>query len=222
MSLNQLEPFKPSLPGKSQTIFVVEGSWMLNWISFLFLTKYINLWILKKEVEVDRILAGNGNKFIGKPDLRHSSQLKFSIPTWLFTLFPSTASNWLKTSSLNPDPWMVTAPPRQPMWRGVTSVTMAEPRQWAEKEIFYLHSSLAFWPAQPNYYLFLSDSPIQPLINHQKFRFPKDLPQSPQNNKRLLIINKPPKISKKPKSQQKVAQKHIRTEYGGLPQIFSL
>ena len=43
----------------------------MNFI-FLFLTKYIHLWILKKEVEVDRILAGDRNKFIGKPDLRHS------------------------------------------------------------------------------------------------------------------------------------------------------
>ena len=101
---------------------------------------------------------------------------------------------------------MVTAPPRQPMWRGVTSVTMAEPRQWAEEETFrfYFLSSLGFWPAQPNFYLLLSDLPIQPLINQKQIRSRKDLPQTPQNNKRLLIVNKPPKISKDPKSQQKV------------------
>ena len=79
MSLNQFEPFKPSLPGKSQTIFVVEGSWKLKWISFLFSTKFIHLWILQKEVEVDRILAGNGDKLIGKPDLWHPSQSTSSL-----------------------------------------------------------------------------------------------------------------------------------------------
>ena len=71
----------------------------------------------------------------------------------MHTLFPSTGSNWLKTSSENPwikgmnfnwkdvnmftCPCMVTAPPPYPILRGWTSVTIGFPRDrpW-KKEIF--------------------------------------------------------------------------------------
>ena len=43
--------------------------------------------------------------------------------SWL-TLFPRTGSNWLKTSSENPAPSMVTAPPPRPIWVGDTFETI--------------------------------------------------------------------------------------------------
>jgi hypothetical protein len=46
----------------------------------------------------------------------------------LITLFPRTGSNWLKTSSENPSPLIVTAPPPYPILLGLRSVTIAEPK----------------------------------------------------------------------------------------------
>ena len=113
IKLNQLEPCDPSFGGRSQTILFVDGSWGFSKRKF----QLIGFWHGRETNSL-------ANQTYWLLWIISDYSVISNTTTVIITLLPSTGSNWLKTSSENPAPSIVTAPPPSPISLGETFETM--------------------------------------------------------------------------------------------------